>query len=213
MAVTAALVNDLRKMTGCGMMDCKKALTESNGDMDKAVDYLREKGIAKAAKKADRIASEGLIMSYIHGTRIGVLLEFNTETDFAAKNAEVQELAHDIAMHIAAINPKYVRREEVPEEEVEHEREVLKTQTMNEGKPEAIAEKIVNGRIDKFYKEICLLEQPFVKNPDITVGQLVTEKIAKVGENMNVRRFVRFECGEGLEKREDNFADEVASML
>ncbi|GHV16812.1 elongation factor Ts [Clostridia bacterium] len=214
MAITAQAVKELREQTGCGMMDCKSALTESNGDFEKAVDLLREKGLAKAAKKAGRIATEGKVELYSHdGGRIGVMVEVNTETDFAAKNLEFNELAKDIAMHIAAMAPKYVRREEVPEAEVEHEKEILTAQIEAEGKPANIVEKIVVGRIDKFFKEICLLEQPFIKDPDTTVGDRVAALVGKIGENITVRRFERFERGEGLEKREDNFADEVASMI
>ena len=212
--ISATTVKELREITGCGMMDCKTALTETNGDMEKAIEFLREKGLAKAAKKAGRIASEGIVTSYIHGGgRIGVLVEINSETDFVAKNAEFQEFAKDIAMHIAAANPTYVRREEVPAEVIEGERSILKAQAINEGKPENIAEKMVEGRVEKFYKEVCLLEQPFVKDPDISVGDLVVSMIAKIGENLNVRRFARFEKGEGLEKRSDNFAEEVAGMI
>ena len=212
--ITASVVKELRELTGCGMMDCKGALTEADGDITRATEILREKGLSKAAKKAGRVASEGLVVSYIHGGgRIGVLLEVNSETDFVAKNDEFQEFCKDVAMHIAAISPAYVRREEVPEEVITKESEILKAQAINEGKPEAIAEKMVAGRIEKFYKENCLLEQPFVKNPDFTVGDVLTEKVAKIGENLNIRRFVRFERGEGLEKKTENFADEIQSML
>ena len=212
--ISATIVKELREATGCGMMDCKTALTETNGDMEKAVEYLREKGLSKAAKKAGRIASEGVVTAYIHGGgRIGVLVEINSETDFVAKNEEFQNFAKDVAMHIAALNPQYVRREEVPEEIVESERSILKAQAINEGKPENIAEKMVEGRVEKFYKDVCLLEQPFVKDPDMSVGDLVVSMIAKIGENINIRRFARFEKGEGLEKREDNFAEEVAGMI
>lgn len=212
--VTAELVKELRERTGAGMMDCKKALTNTDGDMEKAIEFLREKGLAAAAKKSGRIAAEGIVDSYIHGDgRVGVLVEVNIETDFAAKNAEFKSLVKDIAMQIAASKPLYVRKEEVPAEEVEKEKEILKAQALNEGKPEKIVEKMVEGRIEKFYKEICLLEQPFIKDPDKTVQQLVTEKIATIGENINVRRFVRFERGEGIEKKEENFAEEVAKQI
>ncbi len=211
---TAQDVKELRERTGCGMMDCKKALTESNGDMDKAIEFLREKGLATAAKKAGRIASEGLVDCYIHdGGRIGVMIEVNSETDFVAKNAEFKQLVHDLAMQVCVNSPAYVRREEVPAEVLEHEREILRAQALNEGKPEKIVDKMVEGRIEKYYKEVCLLEQPFIKDPDITINQLVTEKIATIGENITVRRFVRFERGEGLEKRNDDFASEVAQMI
>lgn len=212
--VTAAMVKELRERTGAGMMDCKRALNETNGDIDKAIDYLREKGLAAAAKKAGRIAAEGTVVSYIHGGgRVGVLLEVNCETDFVAKTDDYQSFAKDIAMHIAAAKPEYVRRDEVSAEVVEHEKEILKAQALNEGKPANIVEKMVEGRVDKFYKEICLLEQPFIKNPDLTVEQLLNEKIAKIGENISIRRFVRFEMGEGLEKRQDDFASEVMAEV
>lgn len=214
MSISASMVKELRDRTGAGMMDCKKALVETNGDMDKAIEYLREKGLAKAAKKAGRIASEGIVDAYIHGDgRIGVLVEVNIETDFAAKNQDFRAFVKDIAMQIAAMNPKYVRREDVPAEVVEKEKEILKAQAVNEGKPEHIAEKIVAGRIDKFFNEICLLEQPFIKDSDKTVEQVLQEKIATIGENMNIRRFVRYEMGEGLEKKEENFAEEVMKQI
>lgn len=214
MEITASMVKDLRDRTGAGMMDCKKALQENNGDMEKAIEYLREKGLAKAAKKAGGLASEGIVDAYIHGNgRIGVLVEVNIETDFAAKNQDFRAFVKDIAMQIAAMNPKYVRREDVPAEVVEKEKEILKAQAVNEGKPEHIAEKIVAGRIDKFFNEICLLEQPFIKDSDKTVEQVLQEKIATIGENMNIRRFVRYEMGEGLEKKEENFAEEVMKQI
>lgn len=212
--ITAQLVKELREKTSVGMMDCKKALVETDGNMEKAVEYLREKGLSAAKKKEGRIAAEGLVESYIHGDgRIGVLVEVNIETDFAAKNQEFKNLVKDIAMQIAASKPEYVRREEVPAGYIEKEREILRAQALNEGKPEKIVDKMVEGRIDKYYKEICLLEQPFVKNPDITVSQLVTETIAKIGENITVRRFARFERGEGIEKKQDNFAEEVMAQI
>jgi len=196
--VTAAMVKELREKTGAGMMDCKKALIEKNGDMDAAVDYLREKGLAAAAKKAGRIAAEGVVESYIHmGGRIGVLVEVNCETDFVAKTDEFRELARDIAMHIAASKPEYVSREEIPEEVLEHERGIYRTIAENEGKPAHIIDKIVEGRIDRYVKEVCLLEQPFVKDPDITVNDLLNQKVAKIGEKISVRRFARYERGEG----------------
>jgi elongation factor Ts len=214
MAITAAMVKELREKTGAGMMDCKKALTETNGDMEKAIEYLREKGIAKAEKKADRIAAEGIVESYIHGNgRIGVLVEVNCETDFVAKTDEFKAFVKDIAMQIAAMSPKYVRREEVPSAEVEKERQILREQALQEGKPEHIVDKMVEGRLGKFYQEICLLEQAFVKDSDKTIDQLVKEQIAKIGENISIRRFVRYELGEGIEKREDNFVEEVMSQV
>ncbi len=213
MAVTAAMIKELREATSAGMLDCKKALEANDGNMEEAIKFLREKGLAKAAKKADRLASEGIVTAYIHGDRIGVLVEINSETDFVAKNEEFQTFARDIAMQIAASNPLYIRREEVPAEEIEKEKEILRTQALNEGKPEKIVDKMVEGRINKFYKEVCLLEQPFIKNPDVVIEDLLREKIAKIGENLNIRRFSRFEVGEGLEKKSENFAEEVAKQL
>ena len=202
MAITASDVNALRQKTGVGMMDCKKALTEANGDMDKAIEILREKGMASAAKKAGRIAAEGVVDSYIHmGGKVGVLVEVNCETDFVARGEQFKALVHDIALQIAASKPLYVAKEEVPEEVLDKEKEILKIQAMNEGKPEAIAEKMVQGRIKKYYEEFCLLEQPFVKDSSKTVGQLITEAIASIGEKITVRRFTRYEMGEGIEKK------------
>ncbi|KGF06821.1 elongation factor Ts [Tissierellia bacterium S7-1-4] len=211
--ISASLVKELREKTGAGMLDCRNVLQETDGDLDKAVDLLREKGLSKAAKKSSRIAAEGLVEAYIHGGRIGVLVEVNSETDFVAKTDEFKEFVKDVAMQIAASSPKYVSREEVPEDIINHEKEVLTQQAMNEGKPQNIAEKMVEGRIEKFYKEIVLLEQPFIKDPDKSIETLLKEKIAKIGENIKIRRFVRFEVGEGLEKREENFADEVAKQM
>ncbi|MBX6396209.1 MAG: translation elongation factor Ts [Alicyclobacillaceae bacterium] len=214
MAISAAQVKELRERTGAGMMDCKKALTDADGDMEKAIQLLRERGLAAAAKKAGRIATEGLVEAYIHGGgRIGVLVEVNCETDFVAKTEEFRELVRDIAMQIAASKPEYVKREDVPAAVVEKEKEILRAQALNEGKPAHIVDKMVEGRIEKFFKEVCLLEQPFIKNPDVTVEQLVKEKIAKIGENISVRRFVRFELGEGLEKKQDNFVEEVMAQV
>ena len=212
--ITAALVKELRERTGAGMMDCKKALAATEGDMDKAIDFLREKGLAAAAKKAGRIAAEGLVESYIHGGgRIGVLVEVNCETDFVAKTDAFKSLVKDIAMHIAAANPSYLRREEVPAAELEHEKMVLSEQARNEGKPEKIIEKMVTGRIEKYYKEVCLLEQPFVKDPDKTISDLITESIAKIGENIAIRRLTRYQLGEGIEKKQEDFAAEVMSFV
>ena len=212
--ITAALVKELRERTGAGMMDCKKALAATEGDMDKAIDFLREKGLAAAAKKAGRIAAEGLVESYIHGGgRIGVLVEVNCETDFVAKTDAFKSIVKDIAMHIAAANPSYLRREEVPAAELEHEKMVLSEQARNEGKPEKIIEKMVTGRIEKYYKEVCLLEQPFVKDPDKTISDLITESIAKIGENIAIRRFTRYQLGEGIEKKQEDFAAEVMSFV
>ncbi len=212
--ITAEMVKQLRERTGAGMMDCKKALTEANGNMDKAIEILREKGLAAAAKKAGRIAAEGLVDAYIHGNgRIGVLVEVNIETDFAAANEEFKQFVKDIAMQIAAAKPEYVRKEDVPADVLEKEMNILRAQARNEGKPEKIIEKMVEGRIEKFYKDVCLLEQPWIKDPDKTIKQLVTEKIATIGENISIRRFARFERGEGLEKKEENFAEEVAKQI
>lgn len=212
--ITAALVKELRERTGAGMMDCKKALSATDGDLEKAIDFLREKGLAAAAKKAGRVAAEGLVEAYIHGGgRIGVLVEVNCETDFVAKTDAFKELVKDIAMHIAATNPSYLKREEVRTAELEHEQAVLAEQARNEGKPEKIIEKMVAGRIEKYYKEVCLMEQPFVKDPDKTISDLITESIAKIGENISIRRFTRYQLGEGIEKKEENFAEEVMSFV
>jgi elongation factor Ts len=212
--ITAEMVKQLRDRTGAGMMECKKALTETNGDLDSAVKFLREKGLATAAKKAGRIAAEGIVESYIHGNgRIGVLVEVNIETDFAAKNDEFKTFVKDIAMQIAANKPEYIKREDVPSDLIEKEKDILRTQARNEGKPEKIIEKMVEGRIDKYYKDVCLLEQEWIKDSDKTIQQLLTEKIAVIGENINIRRFVRFEKGEGIEKKEENFAEEVMKQI
>lgn len=212
--ITAENVKELREKTGAGMMDCKKALTETDGNIEKAIAYLREKGLAAAAKKSGRIAAEGAVGSYIHmGGKIGVLVEVNCETDFVAKNDDFQAFVKDIAMHIAAANPTYLTKEDVPAEVLENERTILKNQAVNEGKPENIAEKMVEGRISKMYKEICLMEQPFVKNPDITVANYLKEKISTIGENIVIRRFTRYQMGEGLEKKSENFAEEIAKQV
>lgn len=210
---TAQDIAKLRAMTGAGIMDCKKALTESNGDMDGAVKFLREKGMAAAAKKADRIAAEGVVGSYIHmGGKIGVLVEVNCETDFVAKSEQFQQLVKDIAMQIAAAKPLYVNSSEVPAEVLESEKEILRTQALNEGKPAQIVEKMVEGRIKKYYQDFCLMDQQFVKNPDLTIATLINEATLKIGEKISIRRFTRYEMGEGLEKRVDNLAEEVAKM-
>jgi elongation factor Ts len=198
MEVSAAAVKDLREKTGAGMMDCKKALAESGGDLDKAVDYLRQKGLAAATKKASRTASDGAIGAYVHpGGKIGVLVELNCETDFVARTAEFQNLLKDIAMQIAAANPRYIRSEEVPSEHLEKEREIYRRQAMESGKPEKVVEKIVEGKIDRFYSEICLLEQSFIKNPDQKVADVLTEAVGRLGENIQVKRFSRYQLGEG----------------
>lgn len=214
MSITAGMVKELREKTGAGMMNCKKALVETNGDVEKSIEYLREKGLASAEKKAGRIASEGVVGSYIHmGGRIGVLVEVNCETDFVGKTDEFKALVKDIAMQIAAAKPQYVCREEVPESVIEKEREILRVLTLNEGKPEKIVDKIVDGRIGKYFKENCLMEQAFVKDPDKSVEKLLKEKIATIGEKISIRRFVRYEMGEGLEKKENDFAAEVAEQV
>jgi elongation factor Ts len=211
MNISAGMIKDLRERTGAGMADCKKALQEVEGDVDKAIDYLRKKGLAKAAKKAGREATEGAVVSYIHGGgRIGVLVEINCETDFVARNDDFQAFTRDVAMQIAAMNPLFVRKEEVGDDFVAREREVLLAKAKESGKPEPVVQKMVDGQIAKWLKEICLLDQSFVKNPDKTIDQLQQELIAKIGENIKVRRFVRFELGEGLDKKKDDFATEVA---
>ncbi|HHU78575.1 MAG TPA: translation elongation factor Ts [Clostridiales bacterium] len=212
--ISAARVKELRDLTGAGMMDCKRALQEAEGNMEKAVEILREKGLSAAAKKAGRIAAEGVVESYIHmGGKIGVLVEVNCETDFVAKTAEFKSFVRDIAMHIAASNPKYLSKEDVPEEVIAKEKEILRAQALNEGKPEKIVDRMVEGRIKKYYSEICLLEQPFVKDTDKTIQDIVNEQISTIGEKISIRRFVRYQMGEGLEKRQDNFAEEVMSQM
>ena len=210
MAFTAKDVQDLRARTGVGMMDCKKALVATDGDMEKAIEFLREKGIATAAKKAGRIASEGIVDSYIHmGGKVGVLVEVNCETDFVARGDAFKAFVHDVALQIAAAKPSYVTKEEVPTAELEHEKEILKAQALNEGKPAAIVDRMVEGRVQKYYKDVCLMEQDFVKDPSKTITQLLNETISAIGEKIAIRRFVRFEMGEGLEKKVDNFAEEL----
>ena len=210
---TNADIVKLRKRTNAGMMDCKAALTACEGNLDKATEWLREKGIAKAAKKADRIAAEGLVYSYIHmGGKIGVLVEINSETDFVARSEQFVNLCKDVAMHIAAANPQYLNREDVPTEALEHEKEILKQQALNEGKPANIVDKMVEGRVKKFYGEVCLMEQQFVKDPDKTITDLVNEAVLTIGEKISIRRFTRYEMGEGLEKRKDDLAAEVAAQ-
>lgn len=211
---TAEDVKELRNRTNAGMMDCKKALEECDGDLDKAADYLREKGMSAAAKKAGRIAAEGIVQSYIHmGGKIGVIVEVNCETDFVARSEQFVTFVKDVAMQIAASNPRYVSQAEVPAEEVEKEKEIVRVQTLNEGKPENVVDRIVEGRISKFYSEICLLDQPFVKDPSITVNELVNKMTLTIGEKISIRRFVRYEMGEGLEKRKDDFVSEVMGQV
>ena len=214
MAFTAKDITTLREQTGAGMLDCKNALTECNGDMAKAADWLREKGISKAAKKASRIAAEGAVFLYNHmNGKIGVMMELNCETDFVAKNPDFQQLGHDICLHIAANAPRYVSKEEVDASVVEKEREILRAQVINEGKPEKMADKIVDGKIKKFYQDICLLDQAFVKDPSVTIAQLINNAILSIGEKISIRRFSRFVMGEGLEKRQDNLAEEVEKQI
>jgi elongation factor Ts len=214
MSITASQIADLRAQTGAGMMDCKQALTETNGDMVKAAELLRKKGAAKAAKRADKVAADGAVVSYIHaGGKIGVLVEVNCETDFVAKNDGFKALANDVAMHIAAVSPKYISRQDVPAESVEKEKSIYRDQMKNDKKPAEIIEKIVDGKINKYFSEVCLLEQPFVKDEDKTVEQLLSEKSAEIGEKISVRRFVRYELGEGLEKKVSDYAAEVAEQL
>jgi elongation factor Ts len=213
MEVTATLIKDLRERTGAGMADCKKALVEVAGDVEKAIDYLRTKGLAKAAKKAGREATEGLVSSYIHaGGKIGVLVEINCETDFVARNEDFVAFTRDIGMQIAAMNPQFVRKDEVAEDVIAREKEVLLAKAKESGKPEAVVQKMVDGQISKWLKEICLLDQSWVKNPDKTIEQVQHDLIAKIGENIRIRRFVRFELGEGLEKKKSDFAAEVAAQ-
>lgn len=214
MNISASMIKELRERTSAGLNDCKKALTETNGDMEKAADYLREKGLAAAAKKAGRIASEGIVEAYIHGGgRIGVLVEVNCETDFVARNDVFRGFVKDVAMHIAATNPLYVSKDDVPAEDIEKEKAVLRAQALNEGKPEKIVDKMVEGRISKFYENYCLLEQPFVKDPEKKVSDILNALVSTIGEKITVRRFVRYEKGEGLAKKEENFADEVMKQL
>ncbi|MCH7665368.1 MAG: translation elongation factor Ts [Acidobacteria bacterium] len=210
MAITAQMVKELRERTGAGMMACKKALQEADGNLDAAVDFLRKSGIAAAAKRAGRIAAEGMVLSYIHaGGKIGVLVEVNCETDFVARTDDFQNLVKDIAMHIAAADPRFVEREEVTESVVDKEREIYRDQALQSGRPENVIDRIVNGKMEKFFSENVLTEQPFVKDSDKTVGQLVTEAITAMGEKIKIRRFERFVLGEGLEKRRNDFLEEV----
>ncbi len=219
MDIKASDVKALREMTGAGMMDCKKALVEAEGNIDKAVDILREKGEAKSLKKSNRITAEGLVDSYVHNGRIGVLVEVNSETDFVSKNEEFKQFVHHVCMQIASQNPKYVSREEVPEEVVSHEREILIQQAMNESenvpedKRKMVAEKKVEGRLNKYFEEICLLDQIYILDTSKTIEQVRKELVAKIGENIVIRRFTRYEVGEGLEKKEENFAEEVAKQM
>lgn len=214
MQISAKMVKELREMTGAGMMDCKKALTASEGEIDGAIKWLRENGMASAEKKAGRITAEGVVDAYIHdGGRIGVLIEVNIETDFAAKNEDFRALVRDLAMQVAAMKPLYVRREEVPADVIEKERTIAVEAARKEGKPEKVLERIAEGKVEKFFSEFCLMEQAFIRDDSKTCETLVKEMIAKIGENISVRRFTRYEMGEGLEKRSEDFAAEVAAQL
>ncbi len=214
MAITAQQVKSLRERTQAGVLDCKLALQEAEGDSEKATVILRKKGLAAAAKRADRATAEGLIYAYIHsGDSLGVLVELNCETDFVAKTPQLRQLVKDIAMHIAALAPRYVRREDVPQSEIDQEMEIYRCKALASGKPEKIVERVVEGQLGKYFGEVCLMEQPFVKEPSITVGQLVADKIASTKENINLRRFVRFKLGEGLQKRSADFVAEVAAQM
>jgi elongation factor Ts len=217
--ITASLVKSLREKTGAGMMECKAALTEANGSEEQAVEILRKKGIATAGKKEGRVTAEGVVGSYIHmGGKVGVMVEINCETDFVARGDEFQQLVKDVAMHIAAVDPKYLNREQVPADILDKERDILREQLKNDSKnankPDEVLNKIIEGRVGKYYEDNVLLDQPFVKDPSKTVGELVTEKIASIKENITVRRFTRYKMGEGIEKKGgDDFAAEVASMV
>ena len=202
MEISIELVKDLRQRTGAGVIDCKTALGEAKGDIDAAIEYLRRKGLANAAKKAGRIATDGLISSYIHtGGKMGVLVEINCETDFVAKTEDFQTFVKNIAMHIAASNPQYIKREEIPAEVLEREKRIYRSQAVESGKPEKVIDKIIQGKLDRFYSEVCLIEQTYFKDPDLTVKEVLDSMIAKVGENINIRRFARFQLGEGLQSR------------
>ena len=199
MEISVELVKDLRQRTGAGVVDCKKALQEAKGNIDAAIDHLRRKGLATAAKKAGRIATDGLVSSYIHaGGKMGVLVEINCETDFVAKTEDFQNFVKNIAMHIAAANPQYIRREEVPEEVLGKERDIYRNQALDAGKPQKVIDKIVEGKMERFYSEVCLLEQTYVRDSDLTIKELLDAMIAKIGENISIRRFARFQLGEGL---------------
>jgi elongation factor Ts len=211
--ITADMVKELREKTGAGMMDCKKALLETGGDFAKAEEYLRKKGITTAAKKAGRIAAEGVIGSYVHSGKIGVIVELNCETDFVARNDDFQALGKDLAMHIAAANPQYVRREEIPTELLDKEKEIHRQQLRDAKKPEAIWDKIITGKIEKYYETVCLVDQPWFREDKKKVHEILTEKVAKIGENISVRRFTRFQVGEGIEKKKEDLAAEVAKTV
>ncbi len=216
--ITAGSVKSLREKTGAGMIDCKNALVEAKGDENAAIEILRKKGMATAGKKAGRVTAEGVVGSYIHmGGKVGVLVEINCESDFVARGEEFQQLVKDVAMHVAAADPRFASREEVPASELDKEREILLEQLKNDpknaGKPNEVLNKIIEGRLNKFYEDNVLVDQPFVKDPSKTIGELVTEKIASIKENISIRRFTRYKMGEGIEKKTDDFAAEVASMV
>jgi len=212
--ISAAQVKELREKTGVGMMDCKKALAECQGNVDQAVDYLRKKGLAKAAQREGRIAAEGIVASYIHGDgRIGVLLEVNCETDFVSRGQDFREFVQNVALQIASMNPRYIKREDVPEETIRYEKEVAKELARNEGKPEKVLDGIAEGRVKKYMKEICLLEQDYFRDPQYTIEQLLGELVAKIGEKISIRRFTRYEVGEGIEKKTQDFASEVMQEI
>ena len=215
--ITAAAIKALREKTGAGMMECKKAITEADGNEDRAIEILRERGLASAKKKEGRVATEGVVGSYIHmGGKVGVLVEVNCETDFVARSENFQQFVKDVAMHICASEPQYVSKDEVPADVIAKEREIAhdqaKADPKNANKPDQVIDKIVDGRLNKFYEEFVLVDQPFIKDPAKTVGELVTEKIARTGEKITIRRFARYKMGEGLAKREDDFGDEVAKL-
>jgi elongation factor Ts len=209
--VTTQMIKDLRERTQAGMSDCKKALTECDADMDKAIEYLRKKGIAQAAKKATRIASEGIVANYMHGSRIGVMVEVNCETDFVSRNPDFQVFAREVAMQVAAMSPQYVSQEEIPAAVIEQEKAIRMEQARQQNKPEPVLQKIVDGQIAKWFKEVCLMDQTWIKDPDgkKDIKSLLTDLVGKIGENIKVRRFARYEVGEGLAKRADDFVEEV----
>ena len=211
--VSAAMVKELREKTGAGMMDCKKALAEAEGDFAKAEEWLRKKGITGAAKLAGKATAEGLIGSYVHNGKVGVLVEVNCQTDFVARNEDFQTLVRDLALHIAALNPLYVKREEIPAEVLEKEKEIERVKLREQKKPEAMIEKILTGKIEKYYETVCLVDQPFVKDDKKKVHEVVTEAIAKIRENISIRRFTRYQVGEGIEKKKEDLAAEVAKTL
>ena len=211
--ITATMVKDLREKTGAGMMDCKKALSETGGDFSKAEDWLRKKGISRAESKSGRVAAEGIVATYVHSGKIGVLIELNCETDFVARNEDFLSLGKELAMQVAAVNPRYVRREEIPADVVEREKEVHRAQLREQKKPEAMWDKILPGKMEKYYEGICLVDQVWIKDDKKKIKDLLTERVAKIGENISVRRFARFEVGEGIEKKKEDLAAEVAKTV